>query len=200
MHKLACTRLYLAQPQSINEGLTQLITLLNQCQSRRSGFWTTKTGRTAPWDWCSISWRSKMQRVTYNWPQVWNEIAQAWMQLLPWLWSSFQEPLQPWVMSFLLGILWNLANALLTNHVLQTVLSADIFSGGNGEKVRVSGLWWIWLAITVPLTLCVVASWWFYKRQMQKKGRPIPPPVLWLHSKQGQQCFAYYLDAGHCVP
>jgi chromate transport protein ChrA len=44
------------------------------------------------------------------------------------------------------------------------VLSAGIFSVVGVGKVKVSGMWWLWTAITVPLTLVVVILWWIYKR------------------------------------
>ncbi|KAF2835313.1 hypothetical protein M501DRAFT_962762 [Patellaria atrata CBS 101060] len=45
-----------------------------------------------------------------------------------------------------------------------TVLGAGIFSAVAGtNNVRVSGIWWLWIVLTVPLTLIVMACWWYYK-------------------------------------
>ena len=64
-------------------------------------------------------------------------------------------------------------NALLTPTLpKKTVLGAGIFSAIAGTRnVQVSGIWWLWTVITVPLTLLVIICWWWYKISKAKAGR-----------------------------
>ncbi|PKX89344.1 uncharacterized protein P174DRAFT_516014 [Aspergillus novofumigatus IBT 16806] len=51
------------------------------------------------------------------------------------------------------------------------VLDAGIFaSSENSTHITVTGLWWLWLVLTLPLTLLVIASWWWYKKRKESKG------------------------------
>ncbi|KAL4875720.1 hypothetical protein BJY04DRAFT_211057 [Aspergillus karnatakaensis] len=48
---------------------------------------------------------------------------------------------------------------------IATILDAGIFMAAeNSMRIYVSGLWWLWIVMTIPLTLLVVACWWWYKR------------------------------------
>ncbi|EXJ93913.1 hypothetical protein A1O1_02306 [Capronia coronata CBS 617.96] len=52
------------------------------------------------------------------------------------------------------------------------VIDAGIFFSPSGTQViKVNGIWWFWLAITLPLTLIIMACWWLYKR---RKDAPKP--------------------------
>lgn len=56
---------------------------------------------------------------------------------------------------------------------VKTVLGAGIFSASaQSRNVRVAGIWWFWLAITLPLTLLVIVCWWHYKRVKERVARP----------------------------
>jgi hypothetical protein len=56
----------------------------------------------------------------------------------------------------------------------QTILSAGSFNGDGGKTAFEStSVWWLWAAITVPLTLVVMSSWWLYKKR-NDKVRPAP--------------------------
>ena len=52
-----------------------------------------------------------------------------------------------------------------------TVLGAGIFSAiaSSHVGIRVSSLWWLWVAITVPLTLVTMLSWYLYQRSRLAK-------------------------------
>ncbi|KAF2811503.1 uncharacterized protein BDZ99DRAFT_385208, partial [Mytilinidion resinicola] len=52
-----------------------------------------------------------------------------------------------------------LTMAFLPGTFAASVLSTNIFST-KGHKIEVSAIWWLWTAITVPLTLLVVICWW----------------------------------------
>ncbi|GAM40105.1 hypothetical protein TCE0_034r12194 [Talaromyces pinophilus] len=56
-----------------------------------------------------------------------------------------------------------------------TILGAGIFSAStNGLGIRVSNLWWLWIAFTVPLTLGIMLGWWYYRqkeKKIQENGR-----------------------------
>jgi hypothetical protein len=59
-----------------------------------------------------------------------------------------------------------LTTAFLPVTFTATVLGAGIFSAIAGSQdIHVSGVWWQWIAITLPLTAVVVACWWYYKRR-----------------------------------
>ncbi|KAL3711275.1 hypothetical protein TMatcc_005073 [Talaromyces marneffei ATCC 18224] len=50
-----------------------------------------------------------------------------------------------------------------------TILGAGIFSAStNGNGIRVSNLWWLWIAFTVPLTLGIMLGWWYYRKKEKK--------------------------------
>lgn len=50
-----------------------------------------------------------------------------------------------------------------------SVLSAGIFSAvASTRKISVSGLWWVWIVITIPLTALVLLTWYIYKRTKEK--------------------------------
>jgi len=52
------------------------------------------------------------------------------------------------------------------------VLGAGIFSAvADSHNVHVSGIWWLWIVATVPLTLVVMICWWYYKRLKARAGR-----------------------------
>ncbi|KAL9082249.1 MAG: hypothetical protein Q9165_008924 [Trypethelium subeluteriae] len=47
-----------------------------------------------------------------------------------------------------------------------SIMSAGIFSSvAHSRSISVSGIWWLWLAITLPLTVIVMVCWWIYKRR-----------------------------------
>jgi hypothetical protein len=70
-----------------------------------------------------------------------------------------------------------LTMAFLPGTFTASVLSAGIFSAvaHHGNKVSVSGLSWLWIAITLRLTAIVVASWYAYKRTKGRDNRPAKP-------------------------
>jgi hypothetical protein len=52
------------------------------------------------------------------------------------------------------------------------VLSAGIFSAvASSNSIAVSGIWWLWVVITLPLTGAVLASWYVYKFSKSKEER-----------------------------
>lgn len=60
--------------------------------------------------------------------------------------------------------------------VSQTILDIGSFNGsGDNKGSESTSVWWLWAAITVPLTLVVMASWWLYKKR-NDKVRPAPMP------------------------
>ncbi|PKX97803.1 uncharacterized protein P174DRAFT_439517 [Aspergillus novofumigatus IBT 16806] len=69
-----------------------------------------------------------------------------------------------------------LTMVFLPGTFIATILSAGSFNGG-GDNMRFesTAVWWLWAAITVPLTLVVMSSWWLYKKQ-NDKVRPAPVP------------------------
>jgi hypothetical protein len=36
------------------------------------------------------------------------------------------------------------------------------------NKIQVSGIWWLWIVTTIPLTIIVVLIWWRYKVSKEK--------------------------------
>ncbi|KAK0638284.1 hypothetical protein DIS24_g9968 [Lasiodiplodia hormozganensis] len=59
-----------------------------------------------------------------------------------------------------------------------TIIDAGIFhdafcdnDDGDSSTACVSGVWWLWLALTVPLTLLVIASWRIYHASTMIKRR-----------------------------
>ncbi|EAW25192.1 uncharacterized protein NFIA_106810 [Aspergillus fischeri NRRL 181] len=50
-----------------------------------------------------------------------------------------------------------------------SILSAGIFSArANSNGISTSSLWWLWIALTFPLTLIVMAAWWTYKCRSER--------------------------------
>ncbi|KAL3489033.1 hypothetical protein BJX62DRAFT_166112 [Aspergillus germanicus] len=50
-----------------------------------------------------------------------------------------------------------------------TLLDTGIFfAKENSLRIHVSGLWWLWIVLTVPLTLIVIVCWWIYKKRKGK--------------------------------
>ncbi|OCK75511.1 hypothetical protein K432DRAFT_308343 [Lepidopterella palustris CBS 459.81] len=50
-----------------------------------------------------------------------------------------------------------------------TILGAGIFSvGANDKKIHVSTIWWIWVVISIPLTIIVAICWRWYKAVKEK--------------------------------
>ncbi|KAL2834491.1 hypothetical protein BDW59DRAFT_156421 [Aspergillus cavernicola] len=48
---------------------------------------------------------------------------------------------------------------------IATILDAGIFFAvENSTRIRVSGLWWLWIVLTIPLPLVVIVCWWWYKK------------------------------------
>ncbi|KAL9057871.1 MAG: hypothetical protein Q9162_002101 [Coniocarpon cinnabarinum] len=54
-----------------------------------------------------------------------------------------------------------------------TMLSAGIFTAvaGTSAGVAVSSIWWLWVAITVPLTLGVIVCWYIFQHLQNKRMR-----------------------------
>ncbi|GFF40474.1 hypothetical protein IFM46972_06226 [Aspergillus udagawae] len=78
-----------------------------------------------------------------------------------------------------------LTMVFLPGTFIATILSAGTSNGGRDNAGFDSiSVWWLWAAITVPLTLVVMSSWWFYKKRndqmrpapMAKEEAHIPPP------------------------
>ncbi|GIJ86416.1 hypothetical protein Asppvi_005304 [Aspergillus pseudoviridinutans] len=67
-----------------------------------------------------------------------------------------------------------LTMVFLPGTFIATILSAGSSNGGayntGFESISV---WWLWAAITVPLTLVVMSSWWLYKKR-NDQVRPAP--------------------------
>jgi H+/Cl- antiporter ClcA len=40
----------------------------------------------------------------------------------------------------------------------------------SSRSVQTAGLWWFWLAVTIPLTLFVVGLWWLYKEHSSRNN------------------------------
>ena len=54
----------------------------------------------------------------------------------------------------------------------KTILGAGIFSMVAGtHDIQVSGIWWLWVVITLPLTLLVVCCWRYYSYRKEKSNR-----------------------------
>ena len=54
-----------------------------------------------------------------------------------------------------------------------SVLSAGIFQSEPGmTSFRVTGLWWLWVVTTVPITIFTVLCWSYYKKQKERKALP----------------------------
>jgi hypothetical protein len=65
-------------------------------------------------------------------------------------------------------------NSGILTFVTQTILSAGSATGGGDNNGFESiSVWWLWAAITVPLTLVVMSCWWLYKKR-NDQGRPAP--------------------------
>ncbi|KAF2016660.1 hypothetical protein BU24DRAFT_423038 [Aaosphaeria arxii CBS 175.79] len=58
-----------------------------------------------------------------------------------------------------------------------TLLSTEIFQAGPGwTQFQVTGLLWLWIVVTVPITVVTMTCWWLYKN---KKSNMIEPVKLW---------------------
>ncbi|RHZ43094.1 uncharacterized protein CDV56_100823 [Aspergillus thermomutatus] len=67
-----------------------------------------------------------------------------------------------------------LTMVFLPGTFIATILSAGSFNGnGDNKGFEATWIWWLWAAITVPLTLVVMSSWWLYKKR-KEKVRPAP--------------------------
>ncbi|KAF1916960.1 hypothetical protein BDU57DRAFT_251317 [Ampelomyces quisqualis] len=66
-----------------------------------------------------------------------------------------------------------------------SVLSSGIFKSEAGARgFQVTGLWWLWLVITLPITLITVLSWWFYRKRKEKTMQPVQ---LWFKNDEPDQ-------------
>ncbi|KAF2735085.1 hypothetical protein EJ04DRAFT_492412 [Polyplosphaeria fusca] len=51
-----------------------------------------------------------------------------------------------------------------------SVLSAGIFQSEPGARsFKVTGLWWLWIATTLPTTLFTIMCWYWYKKSKERK-------------------------------
>ncbi|KAL4949841.1 hypothetical protein BDW69DRAFT_197752 [Aspergillus filifer] len=59
--------------------------------------------------------------------------------------------------------------AFLPGTFIAAILDSGIFlATEHTTRIHVTGLWWLWIVLTVPLTLIVILIWWMYK---QRKGK-----------------------------
>ncbi|KAL4962610.1 uncharacterized protein BDV14DRAFT_99243 [Aspergillus stella-maris] len=59
--------------------------------------------------------------------------------------------------------------AFLPGTFIAGILDSGIFvATEHTTRIHVTGLWWLWIVLTVPLTLIVILIWWLYK---QRKGK-----------------------------
>ncbi|KAH1975545.1 hypothetical protein KXW88_009577 [Aspergillus fumigatus] len=69
-----------------------------------------------------------------------------------------------------------LTMVFLPGTFIATILDIGSFNGsGDNKGSESTSVWWLWAAITVPLTLVVMTSWWLYKKR-NDKVRPAPMP------------------------
>ncbi|GFF31040.1 hypothetical protein IFM58399_02756 [Aspergillus lentulus] len=67
-----------------------------------------------------------------------------------------------------------LTMVFLPGTFIATILSAgSLNGGGDNTRFESASVWWLWAAITVPLTLVVMSSWWLYKKR-NDNVRPAP--------------------------
>ncbi|KAF7122232.1 hypothetical protein CNMCM5793_000189 [Aspergillus hiratsukae] len=68
-----------------------------------------------------------------------------------------------------------LTMVFLPGTFIATILSAgSISAGGDNHGFESISVWWLWAAITVPLTLVVMSCWWLYnKRNEQVRAAPL---------------------------
>ncbi|GAB0136915.1 hypothetical protein EsDP_00005200 [Epichloe bromicola] len=58
-----------------------------------------------------------------------------------------------------------------------SVLSAGIFSSrADSMGISTSNLWWLWVSLTLPLTLAVLVVWWAYRRRSERTEQKKSPP------------------------
>lgn len=64
-----------------------------------------------------------------------------------------------------------------------SMFSTSIFESKPGAtaSVTVTGLWWLWLATTIPITAVTVFCWWWYSNREARKSQPIR---LWFRDKE----------------
>jgi hypothetical protein len=66
--------------------------------------------------------------------------------------------------------------------VAQSVLSSGIFKSEPGMKsFQVTGLWWLWICTTFPITFITILSWWFYRKHKEKNMQPVQ---LWFKNDE----------------
>ncbi|KAF1999661.1 hypothetical protein P154DRAFT_535403 [Amniculicola lignicola CBS 123094] len=72
-----------------------------------------------------------------------------------------------------------LTMVFLPGTFIASVLSAGIFESQAGTRsFKVTGLWWLYIATTLPVTMITVFCWWWYKRQKEKRGLDSQQKVL----------------------
>ena len=56
-----------------------------------------------------------------------------------------------------------------------TLFSMDVFHGqsADGTGVRVASLFWVYWAVTIPLTMLVIASWLLWSRRYFEKWKGV---------------------------
>jgi hypothetical protein len=64
-----------------------------------------------------------------------------------------------------------------------SVLSTSIFESTPGARspITVTGLWWVWLVITIPITAITIFCWWKYRTSKEKENKPAR---LWFKDKE----------------
>ncbi|KAL4925927.1 uncharacterized protein BDV17DRAFT_166433 [Aspergillus undulatus] len=59
--------------------------------------------------------------------------------------------------------------AFLPGTFIAAILDSGIFlATEHSTRITVTGLWWLWIVLTVPLTLIVILIWWLYKNRKGK--------------------------------
>jgi hypothetical protein len=61
-----------------------------------------------------------------------------------------------------------------TDGCTQSVLSAGIFESRPGQRsFETTGLWWLWIATTLPITVLTIVFWWQYNSRKLKSMKPV---------------------------
>jgi hypothetical protein len=96
-----------------------------------------------------------------------NAIAALTMVFLP---GTFTAVRLPTLLSFFLAFFrLCVSGTVLIVLLRQTLLDTGIFFARESSlRIHVSGLWWLWIVLTVPLTLIVIVCWWIYKKRKGK--------------------------------
>ncbi|KAL9617088.1 MAG: hypothetical protein Q9160_008118 [Pyrenula sp. 1 TL-2023] len=63
-----------------------------------------------------------------------------------------------------------LTMAFLPGTFTASVLGAGVLTSDIGPGIHASSVWWIWLVVSVPLTLFVMICWWWYKQKKNQVG------------------------------